>query len=69
MFRNGEVMKIIEVNKRVLEKNDDIASRLNQYLHDKGILLINLLGTPGSGKTTLLERILERVDISKIAVI
>jgi len=69
VFRNGEVMKIIEVNKRVLEKNDDIASRLNQYLHDKGILLINLLGTPGSGKTTLLERILERVDISKIAVI
>lgn len=62
-------MKIIEVNKRVLEKNDDRASRLNQYLHERGIVLINLLGTPGSGKTTLLERILERVDVNKIAVI
>lgn len=62
-------MKIIEVNKRVLEKNDNIASRLNQYLHDRGILLINLLGTPGSGKTTLLECVLERVDVSKVAVI
>lgn len=62
-------MKIIEVNKRVLEKNDDIASRLNQFLHDREILLVNLLGTPGSGKTTLLERILERVDIRKVAVI
>lgn len=62
-------MKIIEVNKRVLEKNDNIASRLNQYLHDKGIILINLLGTPGSGKTTLLERILEKVDSNKVAVI
>lgn len=62
-------MKIIEVNKRVLEKNDIIASRLNQYLHDKGIVLVNLLGTPGSGKTTLLERIFERVDFRKAAVI
>ncbi len=69
MFGNEETMKVIEVNKRVLEKNDDIASSLNQYLHDRGIVLMNLLGTPGSGKTTLLERILERVDCSKIAVI
>lgn len=64
-------MKTIAVNINVLNKNDEIASKNKQSLNEKGIRLINLLGTPGSGKTTLLEKVLnhEKIDKSKVAVI
>ena len=64
-------MKTISVNVNVLNKNDEMAAKNKQYLTDKGIRMINLLGTPGSGKTTLLEKVLAdpRVDKSKVAVI
>lgn len=64
-------MKTIAVNVNVLNKNDEIAAQVNDYLKNKGIRLINLLGTPGSGKTTFLETVLtmEGADRSGIAVI
>ena len=64
-------MKTIAVNVNVLNKNDEIAGQVNGFLKEKGIRLINLLGTPGSGKTTFLERVLtmEGADRSSIAVI
>lgn len=64
-------MKTITVNVNVLNKNDEIANRVNADLTAKGICLINLLGTPGSGKTTLLEKVLadEKIDKTKVAVI
>lgn len=64
-------MKTISVNVNVLNKNDEMAAKNKSYLTDKGIRMINLLGTPGSGKTTLLEKVLAdpRVDKSKVAVI
>ena len=64
-------MKTISVNVTVLNKNDEIAKKVQSYLDSRNIKLINLLGTPGSGKTTLLEQVLSnpKVDKSKIAVI
>lgn len=64
-------MKTITVNRNVLSKNDDIAERTRQALTEKGIRMINFLGTPGSGKTTVLENVLAHhsVDKSRIAVI
>ena len=64
-------MKTIAVNVNVLNKNDEIAAQVNGFLKEKGIRLINLLGTPGSGKTTFLETVLtmEGADRSSIAVI
>lgn len=64
-------MKTIAVNVNVLNKNDEIAAQVHNSLSEKGIRLINLLGTPGSGKTTFLETVLkmEGVDRSAIAVI
>ena len=62
-------MKIIDVNTGVYEKNDEIAKRVNDYFHSKGIKVFNFLGTPGSGKTTLLEKIAAKMDKSKLAVI
>lgn len=64
-------MKTIAVNVNVLNKNDEIAAQVHSFLADRGIHLINLLGTPGSGKTTFLENILSRegVDRASVAVI
>ena len=64
-------MKTIEVNVNVLNKNEEIAKKVQNFLDEKGIRLINLLGTPGSGKTTLLEKVLSHpsIDRSKVAVI
>ena len=64
-------MKTISVNVNILNKNDEIADKNKQYLSDKGIRMINLLGTPGSGKTSLLEKVLSHpsIDKSKVAVI
>ena len=45
----------IKVMSNILEKNDAIAARLRQRFAAKGILVLNLMGSPGCGKTTLLE--------------
>ena len=47
-------MKTIAVNVNVLNKNDEIAAEVHKRLSEKGIRLINMLGTPGSGKNTFL---------------
>lgn len=64
-------MKTISVNVNVLSRNENIAKKNQDFLSEKGIRLINLLGTPGSGKTTTLEKVLNypTIDKSKIAVI
>lgn len=64
-------MKTITVNVNVLNKNEEIAAKNRAALSERGIRMINLLGTPGSGKTTLLEQVLadERIDRSRVAVI
>ena len=48
--------RTVELQQKVLAKNDDLAERNREWLRDRGILAINLMSSPGSGKTTLLER-------------
>jgi hydrogenase nickel incorporation protein HypB len=48
--------RTIELQQKVLAKNDSIAERNRGWLHERGILAVNLMSSPGSGKTTLLER-------------
>lgn len=64
-------MKTIPVNVNVLNKNSEVAARVNERLTAAGIKMINLLGTPGSGKTTLLEAVLAcpEVERNSVAVI
>lgn len=62
-------MKLIEVQTGIYERNDELAAQLQQKLHQQGIRIINLLGTPGSGKTTMLEQILQRLPKEQVAVI
>ena len=60
----------IKVMANILDKNDQIAAEVNQYLSSKGIFVFNLLGSPGSGKTSVLERTIEALkDRLEIAVI
>jgi hydrogenase nickel incorporation protein HypB len=48
--------RTIEIQQKVLAKNDDLAEQNRGWLRARGILAINLMSSPGSGKTTLLER-------------
>ncbi len=60
----------IKVMADVLGKNDAIASSLQHVFKEKGIFVLNLLGSPGAGKTSLLESTLDVLAKDyKIAVI
>ena len=48
--------RTVQLQQKVLAKNDELAQRNREWLHERGILAINLMSSPGSGKTTLLER-------------
>ena len=63
-------MSVITVERKVLEKNDDIA-RLNRAVFtERGIFVLNLVSSPGSGKTAILEKTCEALrGKMKIAVI
>jgi hydrogenase nickel incorporation protein HypB len=52
-------MSVITIERKVLEKNDEIASKNRELFQCSGIFVLNLVSSPGSGKTTLVERTLE----------
>ena len=52
----GDITRTVELQHKVLAKNDELADRNRRWLRDRGILAVNLMSSPGSGKTTLLER-------------
>jgi hydrogenase nickel incorporation protein HypB len=47
--------RTIELQQKVLAKNDELAEDNRAWLTGRGILAINLMSSPGAGKTTLLE--------------
>ena len=60
----------IKVVKNILEANEVIASQNRTLFTEKGIYVVNLMGSPGAGKTTLLERTISHLkDTERIAVI
>lgn len=54
-------MSIITVERKVLEKNDEVAAELRSIFAKTKIFVLNLLSSPGSGKTTLLEKTLKQI--------
>jgi hydrogenase nickel incorporation protein HypB len=46
----------IELEARILAKNDALAARNRAWFAGREILSLNLISSPGAGKTTLLER-------------
>ncbi|WP_456659635.1 hydrogenase nickel incorporation protein HypB [Bradyrhizobium sp. JR3.5] len=47
---------VIELETRILARNDALAARNRAWFAGREILALNLVSSPGSGKTTLLER-------------
>src|SRR5690349_4084919 len=45
----------IDVQHRILAKNDATAAHNREHFVDDGILCVNLMGSPGAGKTAVLE--------------
>jgi hydrogenase nickel incorporation protein HypB len=63
-------MDVITVERKVLEKNDDIARLNRAAFSERGIFALNLVSSPGSGKTSILEKTCEALrEKRKIAVI
>ena len=54
-------MSVITIERKVLEKNDEIARLNRDFFERHGILALNLVSSPGAGKTSILERTLEQL--------
>ena len=50
---------IITIERKVLEKNDEIAEANRARFRAHGLFVFNIVSSPGAGKTTLLERTIE----------
>lgn len=55
-------MSIVTIERKVLEKNDEIAQRNREEFVRRNIFAINILSSPGSGKTSILEKMLEHFN-------
>jgi hydrogenase nickel incorporation protein HypB len=63
-------MSIVTVERKILEKNDEVAAKNRQLFKNNKLFSINLLSSPGSGKTSLLEKTIEELNNSvKIGVV
>lgn len=51
-------MSVITIERKVLEKNDEVAAQNRALLKKFDVYTINLVSSPGSGKTSILERTL-----------
>jgi hydrogenase nickel incorporation protein HypB len=63
-------MSVITIERKVLEKNDEVARQNRELFDDNGIFVLNMVSSPGAGKTSILERTLEEIrEKLRIAVI
>ncbi len=54
-------MSVITIERKVLEKNDEIARQNRELFRQHGIFVINMVSSPGAGKTSILEKTLEHL--------
>ena len=54
-------MGIITIERKILEKNDELAAQNREFFKSKKTFVLNFVSSPGSGKTTILERTLEQL--------
>ena len=52
-------MSVITIERKVLEKNDEIAAKNRELFRKNKIFTANLVSSPGSGKTSVVEKTLE----------
>lgn len=49
------------IMKKLLAANDAVAAENRRYFKERGLYVINLMGSPGSGKTTLISALAPRL--------
>ena len=54
-------MSIVTIERKVLEKNDELAEKNRELFQHQGVFTVNVVSSPGSGKTSILERSLEQL--------
>ena len=63
-------MSLITVERKILEKNDELAGQNRMIFAQRGIFVMNMVSSPGSGKTSIIERTISMLkDKLSIAVI
>jgi hydrogenase nickel incorporation protein HypB len=63
-------MRVVTIERKVLEKNDAIAAANREVFAGRGLFVVNVVSSPGAGKTTLLEATIGRLrDRVRIGVI
>ncbi len=63
-------MSVITIERKILEKNDEIAEKNRARFSEHNIFVMNMISSPGSGKTSILEQMLGRLkDKISVAVI
>lgn len=53
--------RVVQVERRVLARNDQDAAANRAWLQERNIIAVNLISSPGTGKTLLLEKTLENL--------
>ena len=61
--RHREASSVVDLEARILAKNDALAERNRAWFKGREILALNLVSSPGAGKTSLLERTIR--DLSR----
>ncbi|MBN1502364.1 hydrogenase nickel incorporation protein HypB [Candidatus Woesearchaeota archaeon] len=64
-----EPVKKVEIDKSISNVNDAIAAQISDFLEEKRILCVNIMGSPGSGKTSVIENIAPMLKAGDIYVI
>jgi hydrogenase nickel incorporation protein HypB len=49
-------MGVLTIERKVLEKNDEIANSNREIFRQRGMFVINMVSSPGAGKTSILEK-------------
>ncbi len=68
--RTTERGRLLEVEKGVLARNQELADANRERFRQLGLLVLNVVSSPGSGKTTLLGRLLgDRPDLAAAVIV
>ena len=54
--------RLVDLERRILSRNDETAARNREWLRERGVTSLNIISSPGAGKTLLLERTLEALN-------
>ena len=55
MCQKDSAATVVDVQTRILARNDNAAAHNREHFLDRGIFSVNVMGSPGSGKTAVLE--------------